>query len=113
MGHTNMKLDTLLRYSGLSQARLAERTRLRPGTISALATGKAKGIQFNTLTRILDGLWAELGRPFGVEDLLYYESEHLVTLPDGRVIATDRDGLRYYLLPDGTYQLIWSSVSRP
>lgn len=103
MGHTNMNLDVLLRFSGLSQSRLSERTGLRPGTISALVTGKAKGIQFDTLTRILDGLWEELGQPFGVENLLHYESERHETLPDGRVLATDQYGLRYYLLPNGIY----------
>ncbi|WP_218142900.1 helix-turn-helix domain-containing protein [Deinococcus reticulitermitis] len=99
-----MNLDMLLRLSGLSQARLAQRTGLRPGTVSALASGKARGIQFDTLTRILDGLWDELGKPFGVENLLHYESERHETLPDGRVIATDQYGLRYYLEEDGLYR---------
>ncbi|MHA0035367.1 helix-turn-helix domain-containing protein [Deinococcus sp. PESE-13] len=104
MGHLQINLSTILYHSGLSQARLARRTGLRPGTISDLVSGSAKRVEFSTLTRILDGLWDELGRPFSIEDLLHFESERLETQPDGTVIATDQYGLRWYVLEDGLYR---------
>lgn len=104
MGHLQINLSTILHYSGLSQSRLARRTGLRPATISDLVSGSAKRVEFSTLTRILDGLWDELGRPFSIEDLLHFESERRETQPDGTVIATDQYGLRWYVLEDGLYR---------
>lgn len=104
MGHIQINLSSLLYHSGLSQSRLAQRTGLRPATISALASGKAKRVEFDTLIRVLDGLWDETGRPFSIEDLLHFESERRETQPDGTVIATDQYGLRWYVLADGLYR---------
>lgn len=104
MGHIQNNLDTILHTSGLSQSRLARRTGLRPATISALVRGEAKRVEFDTLTRILDGLWDELKRPFSIEDLLHFESERREVQPDGTIIATDQYALRWYVLEDGLYR---------
>lgn len=45
MGHLQINLSIILYHSGLSQARLARRTGLRPGTISDLVSGSARGCQ--------------------------------------------------------------------
>lgn len=111
MGHIQLNLGNLLHFSKLSQARLAKRTGLRPGTISALADGKVGSIHFTTLVKLLDGLNNELDRRVSIEDLLIYDSGECDVQPNGSLLVFDTHGFRYFLLEDGTYRPVKPRVS--
>lgn len=56
----------------VKQAALAEAAGLRYATLNALYNGRSKGVDFDTLTSILDGLNALTGQVYTVADLLEY-----------------------------------------
>lgn len=74
MGNIRNALPEVMGRHRVKQAALAEAAGLRYATLNALYNGRSKGVDFDTLASILDGLNALTGESYTVSDLLEYEA---------------------------------------
>lgn len=72
MGRIRVRLPVVMAQHRIKQRQLAEAAGLRPATINALYNDQAKGIQWDTLAQILDGLRKLTGQHYAIGELLEY-----------------------------------------
>lgn len=96
----------------VKQAALAEAAGLRYATLNALYNGRSKGVDFDTLASILDGLHTLTGQTYTVADLLEYTPAEGDAEETAAVLADHPDVLeRVRRLEAGESKLIpWHSV---
>jgi len=75
MGRIKVRLPVVMAEHRIKQKQLAEASGLRPATINALYNEQAKGIQWETLAQLLDGLHKLTGQAYAISDLLEYDPE--------------------------------------
>lgn len=75
MSKVTVNIQPLMDEAGINQIDLSRETRLAVGTVSALARGLSKGIQFQVLARLCDFFTVRLGRPVRPADILFYRVE--------------------------------------
>ena len=95
MGAIRNALPEIMGRHRVKQAALAEAAGLRYATLNALYNGRSKGVDFNTLAAVLDGLKALTGRRYTVGDLLEY----------GEAAPEMREEDAAHLLDDGAGEL--------
>ena len=76
MGTIRNALPEVMGRHRIKQARLAEAAGIRYATLNALYNGRSKGVDFDTLAAVLDGLNTLTGKTYSVADLLAYERGH-------------------------------------
>ena len=72
MSRIQTRLPVVMAEHRLTQRKLAEASGVRQATISQLYNETGKGVQFDTLTRLIDGLKKLTGKSYTVGDLLQY-----------------------------------------
>lgn len=72
MGYIKVRLPVVMAEHRLKQNELAEAAQLRTATINALYNEKAKGIQWDTLAQLIEGLRKLTGRTYSVADLIEF-----------------------------------------
>lgn len=92
MGNIRNALPEVMGRHRVKQAALAEAAGLRYATLNALYNGRSKGVDFDTLASILDGLRTLTGQTYTVADLLEYQPAGEVEL-----LATSASDLREQL----------------
>lgn len=72
MSHIRSRLPVVLAEHRIKQRQLAEAAGIRQATISQLYNESGKGVQFDTLTSIIEGIEKLTGKRYTVGDLLEY-----------------------------------------
>ncbi|MFB9992702.1 helix-turn-helix domain-containing protein [Deinococcus oregonensis] len=85
MGSIRNALPEIMERQRIKQTALAAAAGLRYATVNALYNGKTERVDLDTLTDILDGLYALTGQIYTVADLLEYTPSADVTT--SRVLA--------------------------
>ena len=69
------RLPVVMAEHRLKQRQLAEASGIRQATISQLYNEAGKGVQFDTLAQLIDGLKKLTGKTYAVGDLLEYVAD--------------------------------------
>lgn len=75
MSRIRLRLHEVMGKHRFTQLAVAQASGLRTATINALYHESAKGIQFETLAQLIDGLNTLSGESYDVSDLIYYARE--------------------------------------
>ena len=73
MGKINVKLAEIMLQHNIKQVDLAAAAHLRYATLNTFFNGQAKGVDYLTLAKTLEGLRRLSGQNYDVGDLLKYE----------------------------------------